>query len=73
MINVAILLGLIIASFALSFLMINYASKLPVDISKTFGKKGGAAFTQQLTSTGFEGDGDERAKSRARALVSVCC
>lgn len=69
MINVAILLGLIIASFALSFLMINYASKLPVDISKTFGKKGGAAFTQQLTSTGFEGDGDERAKSRARALV----
>lgn len=66
--RVVMLLGMIIISFGLSYLMINYASKLPVDISKTFGKKGGAAFTQQLTSTGLEGPGDERAIARAKAL-----
>jgi O-antigen ligase len=58
----------IIVSFTASYLLINYTSKLPIDISKTFGKKGGAAFTQQLTTTGFEGGGDERAKSREKAL-----
>lgn len=66
--RVAIALGLLVVGFLLALLMINYVSKIPMDISKTFGKKGGAAFTQQLTNTGLEGGGDERAKSRAQAL-----
>jgi len=63
------LFALIFIGFVASYLMINYLSKIPLDISKTFGKQGGAVFTQQLTTTGFGGEGDERAKSRAKAIM----
>lgn len=58
----------LLAGFILAYLMINYASKIPLDVSKTFGKKGGEAFTQQLTNTGLSGSGDERSKARENAL-----
>lgn len=66
--NLAISLVLLIAGFVLSYLAINYFSKLPDDIRKTQGKRGGSAFTQQITNTGLEGSGDERAMAREKAL-----
>jgi hypothetical protein len=58
----------IIASFGFALLMINYGSKLPIDVSKTFGKKGVSAYARQLTNIGLEGEGDERVQARKEAL-----
>ncbi len=65
--QIFIALVLVIVSFILSLLIINYGSKLPIDVSKTFGKKGAAAFTQQLTNTSLN-ESDERAVARSQAI-----
>lgn len=58
----------IIASFGFALLIINYGSKLPIDVSKTFGKKGVAAYAGQLTNIGLGGEGDERVQARRDAI-----
>jgi O-antigen ligase len=62
-------LGLVtvILAFVASLIIVNYGSRIPVDLSKTFGKRGAAAFTQQLTRTTLN-DTDERAIARQQAL-----
>ena len=60
--------SLVAVSFLASFLVITYLAKPPVNKEVTGGKKGSAAYTNQLKNTGLEGGGDERAKVRAQAL-----
>jgi len=57
----------VILAFVASLIIVNYGSRIPVDLSKTFGKRGAAAFTQQLTRTTLN-DTDERAIARQQAL-----
>jgi O-antigen ligase len=57
----------VILAFVASLIIVNYGSRIPVDLSKTFGKRGAAAFTQQLTRTTLD-DTDERAIARQQAL-----
>jgi O-antigen ligase len=60
-------LAIIFLAFGASLLIINYGSRIPLDLSKTFGKRGAAAFTQQLTRTTLN-DTDERAIARTQAI-----
>ena len=61
-------IAILIIAFIASLLIVNYGSKIPLDVTKSFGKKGGSAFTQQLLTTGLEGSGDERAIARRQAI-----
>ena len=61
-------IAIVIFAFIASLLIVNFGSKIPIDVSKTFGKRGGSAFTQQLLTTGLEGSGDERAVARRQAI-----
>lgn len=63
-----LVIATVFISFVLSFLVITYLAKPPVDTQVTGGKKGSAAYTKQLQNTGLEGGGDERAKVRTQAL-----
>jgi len=65
--SLATALAIIVLAFGASLLIINYASRIPLDLSKTFGKRGAAAFTQQLTRTTLN-DTDERAIARTQAI-----
>jgi O-antigen ligase len=61
-------IAIVIFAFIASLLIVNYGSKIPLDVTKTLGKTGGSAFTQQLLTTGLEGSGDERAVARRQAI-----
>ena len=65
--NLATGLAIIVLAFGASLLIINYGSRIPLDLSKTFGKRGASAFTQQLTRTTLN-DTDERAIARTQAI-----
>jgi O-antigen ligase len=65
--NLATGLVIMVLAFGASLLIINYGSRIPLDLSKTFGKRGAAAFTQQLTRTTLN-DTDERAIARTQAI-----
>lgn len=56
-------------SFMLSLLITTYFAKPPVNRAITGGKKGTAAYTKQLQTTGLEAGGDERAQTRKQALA----
>lgn len=58
----------VLIAFIASLLIINYGSKIPLDDSKTYGKQGGAAYTQQLSTTSLEGSGGEREVARQQAI-----
>ena len=64
---IGLALATILLGFIASLIIINYGSRIPLDVSKTFGKKGASAFTQQLTRTTLN-DSDERAIARSQAI-----
>lgn len=66
--QVVALISFVALSYLLSFLIITYLAKPPVNQAVTGGKKGAVVYTKQLQTTGLEAGGDERAIIRGQAL-----
>ncbi len=67
--KISIIAVLLLLSFGFSYFLVSFINKSPGDILKTFNKKGGQAYTGQLTKTGLEGLGDERTQARNKAIT----
>jgi hypothetical protein len=64
--RIALLVAMVLFAFGSSLLVINYLNKPPSEF--TNGKKGASAYVSQIKNTGLD-EGDERAKSRAKAIT----
>ena len=65
----ALSLAILVLAFIMSLLVINFINKPPSEFTK--GSKGAGAYVAQIQDTGTDEGGDERAKSRQRALLVI--
>jgi len=61
-------IALVVAGVFIGFIFITFLNKTPQNLLLTNGKKGNNALANQLTKTGLEGSGDERAQVRGLAI-----